>query len=384
MQVPRLRHHRMHGVIGGGASLFQYHTTTFCPGEGLPDNLGERLLRDVMRARGQERNPLGSDEPKRTGKEIDVLPAGTGDMFLRSGEWWGIGNDDVESLLPSLQLGQNLEDVASAELDVAQSIQLCVSLCLEQSVLGRIDTNNSSATACTCMQRKATTVAEEIEHVRRHHVASERRPVLPLVEEEPRLLPPQGIDTVAHEPVIDGLRIRCAARDANPLIEPLEGAQWRVVALDHTGDAVDRHERIEQQLTSHLHSDGGDLHDTRFPVTIDDDARDGVGLRVEQSIGRRPREEPGAESDGRRDTIVKPRTVDDIACPADHSDRDQGMGAVHARTDWSAIGSTDLNDITGCMVTIDAGDLVAEHPQMPRSQTTIFPGTQDNRHAVTD
>ncbi len=137
------------------------------------------------------------------------------------------------------------------------------------------------------VEREATGIAEHIKHLLAIRELFEQRAVVPLVNEEARLLSTKPID-VELQSVLHRNVVLAAANDETVLLSEVSLEWQRGLALViHVLHPLAHHaeQLLGYALTLHVYAHTMSLHDSRLAINVDNQSRHVVALAMHEAVG---------------------------------------------------------------------------------------------------
>ena len=227
--------------------------------------------------------------------------------------------------------------------------------------------------------------AEDVQHRRVLQPRREAVAVGALVVEPPGLLAVQHVGGEAQGALADLDRAVHGHADHADLVgQPLDGAGAAVVLPDDAARLEYLVHRLGGDVLQAVHAGGGGLRDEHVAEAVDGQARQAIRLTEHQAVER-----IGVTPLAQRQRHVEPmdeqRAVERVAATVDEACRDQGVGVRVAAAQRLAGGVEDLHRLAGLQARQRRArhvDLVAEDPEVARSEPALFAFLQDQGGGV--
>jgi hypothetical protein len=229
------------------------------------------------------------------------------------------------------------------------------------------------------MQRPAPRVAEEVEDPLSLNPAAQGQMVLLLVEKVPGLLTPGDVDAEV-QPVLFGQHFRRqhAVEQLHLLWQSLQFPYRYVIAGDDGGRGKQLLQRLHNRLAPAFHPQGEELNRENLTVAVDHQSGETVALPVHQAQGGQFAVQPAAIVEGGGESPAeKFDGIDVFLFAAEEAAGDQRVRIVVGGAETVAAGAENQDGIPAVGDAVNAVDLVAEDPGMPRPQAAVVSRPQD-------
>jgi hypothetical protein len=196
-------------------------------------------------------------------------------------------------------------------------------------------------------------------------VGVERRgfPVLPLIQEQSRLLPPTQVDVIVDAPFANRDQSgHLPIEHLHPLIQPFEQPRPWIVARQDATRLQQRPQRVDDGRLERVHSLGQRLNDEVVAIPVDDEGRQQIGLTVHHPIRGGIDGERLPELIREVDAAAHRPGIGNTPAVAEHPEHDLRAIAEQRAAEDAASRAADRDDVARRRV--DVADIRAVDPGM--------------------
>ena len=357
------------------AAFQQLDVAVQVAGAGQQDVL-QVIFGQVHRARGADQDAVLVEQAHGLLVQATVGAFAVLHVFLAFDERRRVGHDHVETLFAGFQFFQGFEHVAfDAGHLVGEAVQRSVALNTVEGEGRGVDAEHFAGAECRSLNAPATDVAVEVEDALAFGVRGQAGAVHAVVVEPAGFLALNDRRFELHAVLFQGYPLRHQAEHGvDVALEAFGVARGGVILeqnaawLEHLG------QRGDHVVFMGFHGRRGDLHHQDVAETVDDQARQQVGIAVDQAVERLV-EQTLAQRQGDVQAVHQQRLVQwqlDVA--RQQAGADQVVRAHGDDAQRLATGGFQDRLIAGLEAVQRGGgyvDLVTVDPQVAGAQATV-------------